>query len=413
MKRASAVKLILAIVVVLFATFSTARARQLWSESQARTDYRHAQTRVDRLLQRAGAIGLVETELAPFRIAARRLASDPAPAPSPLWDFDRAHFYSAHASRFRRLGAHLREFMRAVRARARQTTGSELAAFSGLTTQGDALELDVRHARSKLARYEDTFRSASTPRGLRALDRSIAQGTMLLGAEVRVKAAYVASVVAAGHHDTASIIRLTDTEVQSEQQQLELYSLVSPRGAKLASALAGLVTEVHAQKTPFAAALKEFHVHEYIGALTADFRTGLPDKVIVVSTETQSATAYKKGRPIFHTLVTTGGPELPTDHGVFHIYLKLSPFTFHSPWPKGSPYYYPPTPITYWMPFDQAEGLHDASWRSNFGPGSNYAPTNLGTGNSILGTHGCVNLPFVAASFVWGWAPVGTTVVVV
>jgi hypothetical protein len=65
------------------------------------------------------------------------------------------------------------------------------------------------------------------------------------------------------------------------------------------------------------------------------------------------------------------------------------------------------------MPFDGGEGLHDAWWRSDFGPGSNYAPTDLGTGNYILGTHGCVNLPMDAATFVWNWAPLGTTVVVV
>jgi hypothetical protein len=93
--------------------------------------------------------------------------------------------------------------------------------------------------------------------------------------------------------------------------------------------------------------------------------------------------------------------------------MKASPWVFHSPWPPGNPYYYPPTPIQYWMPFDGGEGLHDAWWRSNFGPGSNLQPTDLGTGNYILGTHGCVNLPMAAAQFVWNWAPVGTTVVVI
>jgi hypothetical protein len=65
------------------------------------------------------------------------------------------------------------------------------------------------------------------------------------------------------------------------------------------------------------------------------------------------------------------------------------------------------------MPFDGGEGLHDASWRSNFGPGSDLAPTDLGNGNTILGTHGCVNLPLDAAQFIWNWAPIGTTVVVI
>ncbi len=56
---------------------------------------------------------------------------------------------------------------------------------------------------------------------------------------------------------------------------------------------------------------------------------------------------------------------------MFHIYFKARPFTFHSPWPPDSPFYYSPTPVQFWMPFDGGEGLHDASWRSDFGPGSN------------------------------------------
>jgi len=123
--------------------------------------------------------------------------------------------------------------------------------------------------------------------------------------------------------------------------------------------------------------------------------------------------AISRQKLVLDTPVTTGGPELPTDHGVFHIYFKASPFVFHSPWPPGSPFYYFPTPVQFWMPFDGGEGLHDASWRSDFGPGSNLAPTDLGTGRSIQGTHGCVNLPFDAAQFIWDWAPLGTTVVVI
>ena len=59
----------------------------------------------------------------------------------------------------------------------------------------------------------------------------------------------------------------------------------------------------------------------------------------------------KLTRQVYSTLVTTGGPQLPTDHGFFHIYMKISPFTFHSPWPPGSQYWYPDSPVQYWMPF--------------------------------------------------------------
>jgi len=46
--------------------------------------------------------------------------------------------------------------------------------------------------------------------------------------------------------------------------------------------------------------------------------------------------------------------------------------------------------------------IHDAPWRSWYGPGSNYGD----------GTHGCVNVPYSQMSFLWGWTTIGTTVVV-
>ena len=40
--------------------------------------------------------------------------------------------------------------------------------------------------------------------------------------------------------------------------------------------------------------------------------------------------------------------------------------------------------VSYWMPFFDGQGLHDATWRSSFG--GNIYLTN--------GSHGCVNLPW-------------------
>lgn len=41
------------------------------------------------------------------------------------------------------------------------------------------------------------------------------------------------------------------------------------------------------------------------------------------------------------------------------------------------------TPVSYWMPFNGNVGLHDASWRKQFG-GDIYKKS---------GSHGCVNMP--------------------
>ncbi|MDE7425991.1 MAG: L,D-transpeptidase/peptidoglycan binding protein [Lachnospiraceae bacterium] len=60
------------------------------------------------------------------------------------------------------------------------------------------------------------------------------------------------------------------------------------------------------------------------------------------------------------------------------------------------------SPVSFWMPFNGNEGMHDASWRSKFG-GSIYK-TN--------GSHGCVNLPYSAAQKIYNNIEAGVAVVV-
>jgi lipoprotein-anchoring transpeptidase ErfK/SrfK len=126
-------------------------------------------------------------------------------------------------------------------------------------------------------------------------------------------------------------------------------------------------------------------------------------KLIVVSLATQSLTAYQDGNAVATTVVATGRPALPTLRGTFHIKAKYSPYQFVSPWPKGSPYWYASAWTNYAMLYqDGGYFIHDAPWRTVYGPGADR--TN--------GTHGCVNVPLKTMAFLYKWAPVGTTVVV-
>lgn len=126
-------------------------------------------------------------------------------------------------------------------------------------------------------------------------------------------------------------------------------------------------------------------------------------KVIVISLSRQLLTAYQDGTPVLTTYVATGRPALPTPPGVFHIFAKFSPFEFISPWPYGSPYWYPSSWTSYAMEFiGGGYFIHDAPWRSWYGPGANL----------YNGTHGCVNVPLSPMSFLYRWAPIGTTVIV-
>jgi len=126
-------------------------------------------------------------------------------------------------------------------------------------------------------------------------------------------------------------------------------------------------------------------------------------KLILISLSRQVLTAYQDGTPVLTTYVATGRPALPTPPGVYRIFAKYSPYEMISPWGYGSPYWYPPSWTNWAMEFRSGGYfIHDAPWRSWYGPGSNL----------YNGTHGCVNVPYSPMSFLWGWTPMGTTVVV-
>ncbi|MBO4337080.1 MAG: L,D-transpeptidase/peptidoglycan binding protein [Lachnospiraceae bacterium] len=58
------------------------------------------------------------------------------------------------------------------------------------------------------------------------------------------------------------------------------------------------------------------------------------------------------------------------------------------------------TPVSYWMPFNNNIGLHDAVWRDSFG-GDIYKTS---------GSHGCVNLPYSAAKQIYSYVEKGIPV---
>ncbi len=94
---------------------------------------------------------------------------------------------------------------------------------------------------------------------------------------------------------------------------------------------------------------------------------------------------YMDGKLVVETDLVSGLPKdgRETVTGVFEIPYKKSPETL-----KGDTW---EEKVTYWMPFFDGQGLHDAPWRSSFG--GNIYRTN--------GSHGCVNLPGQAAAVIY------------
>ena len=104
---------------------------------------------------------------------------------------------------------------------------------------------------------------------------------------------------------------------------------------------------------------------------------------------------YKNGQLITQGPVTTGNVSKGhgTRVGVFKLYGKQRNAVL-----KGEDY---EVPVDFWMPFDGGIGLHDASWRGQFG-GQLYK-TN--------GSHGCVNMPRYIAEAIYNNIKVGDYVI--
>lgn len=130
-------------------------------------------------------------------------------------------------------------------------------------------------------------------------------------------------------------------------------------------------------------------------------------KWIEISIPEQRLWAYSGTTLMSSTLVSTGIPPNETERGLFHVRLKyplqdLSGFTdetgevlgFGDAPPGTIPYSVKDVPDVMYFNLD-AEALHGAYWHNNFGQKM---------------SHGCVNLPLDYATWLYGWAPIGTSV---
>ena len=120
----------------------------------------------------------------------------------------------------------------------------------------------------------------------------------------------------------------------------------------------------------------------------------LGDSYIEVDFDNQQMTFIKDGRLVVNTNIVTGalnGHQTPT--GLYETHGKE-----HDVWLKGDDYL---VFVKYWISVvGDIIGLHDASWRENFGA-SFYV---------YGGSHGCVNTPEEDMALIWNLAEDGTPV---
>lgn len=125
----------------------------------------------------------------------------------------------------------------------------------------------------------------------------------------------------------------------------------------------------------------------------------LAGKSIEVSINEQVMRLYEDSVQVRAFYVVTGKKGWETTRGVHKIFYKQKNKVLSMDYPD-----YYRIPVKYWMPFtSEGQGIHDATYRSQFGPK---------VGRTWNGSHGCVNSPLEAAKYVYEWSSIGTPVVV-
>lgn len=141
-------------------------------------------------------------------------------------------------------------------------------------------------------------------------------------------------------------------------------------------------------------------VYSYKAMCRNSARDDIGDSYVEISISGQEVWLYVNGKCKMNSSCVTGRPPSASTYtGVYSITFKKSPDTLNGPNAGGGSY---SSKVTFWMPFNGNQGLHDASWRSSFG-GSIYRSN---------GSHGCVNLPYYAAATLYKYVDAGFPVVI-
>ncbi len=132
------------------------------------------------------------------------------------------------------------------------------------------------------------------------------------------------------------------------------------------------------------------------GAILTEDGEDMTDSYIEVDLTNQHMWMYKSGTLLVDSDCVSGtyqNEERRTPAGIYSIFYKQSPAVL-----KGEDY---SSDVTYWMPFNGNIGLHDATWRYEFG----------GDIFQWDGSHGCINLPYDVAEILYENTYIGYIVI--
>src|SRR5713101_1584207 len=393
---------------------------QQMREASAEQDFHAAQAQVMAAQARASELGLENAEFSDLQRQALTTAGETPPAAAAPFNEDRIAFFSRAAGQEAQIKEQLQTRMQKLLAETHDSAQSAVNQLSSSLDKAKQVGVDdqllVEFA-GLPSKAQIELASAANVRAYRAVSNELKTrltklSLMIADQETANKLIdQYATQVAAGDRGDPDLARAAANaalaQVQGDMATARIFSMdVSIIDANVQKLVGRL------NSAPNAPTLEQVAggllVQDKV--LTDAMNQTLPEKAITISLSEQVIRAYEHGKQVFWSYTTTGRPGLETDAGSFKVYWKVSPWTMHSPWPKGSPYWYPDSKVQMVMWFNGGDGIHDASWRSRYGPGTNgphYDPTGEDTG-----THGCVNVPYQNMVWLWNWTPTGTPVIV-
>ena len=419
-----AAKLAAAGIAVLVVAAAVGAA--LWGNStatRAAASYESAREKLDASLQAATKQGYTAADLAPVTEQEHALDA----SQKPWFVLVQPGYYDSLTSRTNSLRRQLTTLEQRVldQARADVTKQSDAArAAIAQTQQANAADPDVQSLQQRLdaaARGQGAAHTLGDYRAAAQQAHSVAedattvyQRTQLENAQitqasqllVAQQAGNLGAIQAAGNqavagaNNDASVIAYLSKEIAFKNADN-----VARQTSRLGK-YAGLIASTDVNQAALGTAAAQL----YGGQIHAALMAGLPSKVVIVSFQDQHLWAYEGSTVVKDTPVTTGiwgNGDFGTDFGPMKVLWRSHPWTMKSPWPKGSPYWYPDT-VVQWTTFftNTGESIHDASWEpdSLLGPGSQY---NLSTRS-----HGCIHVPFGTAEWMFNWSIEGMPVIV-
>jgi len=389
-------------------------------EASAEQDFHAARAQVMAAQARASELGLENAEFSDLQRQDLTTASETPPAASAPFNEERIAFFSRAAGQETQIKDQLETRVQKLLVETRDSAQSAVKQLSTSLQKAKQIGVDdqllVEFA-GVPSKAQIELDNATNVRAYRAVNDELKSrlsklSLMIADQETTNKLVdqYAAQAAAQNQGDAGKAragANAALAKVQGELQTARIFSMdvsiVDLNVQKLAVRLNSATTAAGLEQVAGGLMVQE-------KVLTDAMAQTLPDKALTISLNEQVIRAYDHGQQVFWSYVTTGRPGLETDPGSFKVYWKVSPWTMHSPWPKGSPFWYPDSKVRFVMWFNGGDGIHDASWRSRYGPGTNgphYDPTGEDTG-----THGCVNVPYSNMVWLWNWTPTGTPVIV-